>query len=106
MAAVTKLEIIEHLFNVVGLNKNEAREIVEALFDEICASLRDGFNVKIPGLGNFTLHDKGERPGRNPKTGVVVSIKSRRVVTFHAGQKIKSRIEEYAGSREQSEVAA
>jgi integration host factor subunit alpha len=106
MAAVTKAEIIEHLFNVVGLNKNEAREIVETLFDEICFSLREGFNVKIPGLGNFNLRDKNERPGRNPKTGKMVPITPRRVVTFHAGQKFKNRIAQYAGSRKQTETAA
>jgi len=106
MAAVTKAEIIEHLFNVVGLNKNESREIVETLFDEVCFSLRDNYNVKIPGVGNFNLRDKSERPGRNPKTGVVVPVSSRRVVTFHAGQKFKNRIAQYAGSREQAEAEA
>jgi len=106
MTTVTKAEIIDHLFDAVGLNKNESREIVEELFSEICSSLQNGLNVKIPGLGNFNLRDKNERPGRNPKTGVVVPVSSRRVVTFHAGQKFKNRIIQYAGSRKQAEIKA
>ena len=57
--------------------------------------------VKISGFGNFTLHDKKERPGRNPRTGEEVPVTARRVVTFHCGQKLKARVEKYAGKEVQ-----
>lgn len=98
--AVTKSTITEHLHSALGFNKREAKEMVEIFFDEISAALAKGEEVKLSGFGNFTLRDKAERPGRNPKTGVEVSITPRRVVTFHAGQKLKAKIEQYVGSTE------
>lgn len=96
--AITKADIAEHLFNRVGLNKREAKELVEIFFEEVKTSLERGERVKISGFGNFDLRDKGERPGRNPKTGKEIPISARRVVTFKPGQKLKSRVETYAGS--------
>ena len=91
---LTKADLSETLFNEVGLNKTEAKEMVEAFFEEIKASLEDGDSVKLSGFGNFDLRKKAERPGRNPKTGKEIPIKARRVVTFHASQKLKTSVEE------------
>lgn len=86
---VTKAEIAEILYERVGLNKREAKEMVNSFFEHIVACLERGEEVKLSGFGNFTLRSKAERPGRNPRTGVEVPIKARRVVSFHASQKLK-----------------
>jgi len=98
--ALTKADMAERLFEEVGLNKREAKELVECFFEEIRTCLEDGTSVKLSGFGNFDLRDKSERPGRNPKTGEEIPISARRVVTFRPGQKLKSRVEAYAGSSE------
>ena len=92
-------EIAEALFNQLGLNKREARELVDLFFEEIRAALATGGQVKLSGFGNFDLRDKNQRPGRNPKTGEEIPISARRVVTFRPGQKLKARVEAYAGSK-------
>lgn len=94
MNAITKADIAEKLFNDVGLNKREAKDMVELFFEEVRADLEQGEHVKLSGFGNFTLRDKSERPGRNPKTGEEIPITKRRVVTFRAGQKLKAKVEE------------
>lgn len=99
--ALTKADIAEALFQELGLNKREAKEIVECFFEEIRKALERGEQVKLSGFGNFDLRDKNQRPGRNPKTGEEIPISARRVVTFKAGQKLKARVEAYAGSVEQ-----
>ncbi len=99
--ALTKAEMAERLFEELGLNKREAKELVEMFFEEIRGALENGRQVKLSGFGNFNLRDKNERPGRNPKTGEEIPITARRVVTFHPGQKLKARVEAYAGSLEQ-----
>jgi len=86
---LTKAELVELLFEQVGLNKREAKDLVEAFFDEISDALERGESVKVTGFGNFQLRDKVSRPGRNPKTGVEVNIPARRVVTFQPSQKLK-----------------
>ena len=96
--ALTKAEMAEHLFEELGLNKREAKDIVEMFFEEIRAALERGEQVKLSGFGNFDLREKKERPGRNPKTGEEIPITARRVVTFRPGQKLKSRVEAYAGT--------
>ena len=93
--ALTKADLSEYLFNTVGLNKREAKDLVEQFFEEIRVELEKGNSVKLSGFGNFNLRDKGERPGRNPKTGEEIPISARRVVTFRAGHKLKSRVENY-----------
>ena len=98
MGALTKADIAEQLFDELGLNKREAKEVVELFFEEISRSLENNVQVKLSGFGNFELKEKKERPGRNPKTGEDVSISARRVVTFHAGQKLKARVEIYSGA--------
>jgi integration host factor subunit alpha len=95
MGALTKANLSEHLFNIMGLNKREAKELVELFYEEIRASLERGEVVKLSGFGNFNLRDKSQRPGRNPKTGEEIPIQARRVVTFRAGHKLKSRVESF-----------
>lgn len=101
MGALTKAQMAEKLYEELGLNKREAREIVELFFEEIRAALESGQQVKLSGFGNFDLRDKQERPGRNPKTGEEIPISARRVVTFRPGQKLKARVEAYAGNSRQ-----
>ena len=97
MSALTKAKMADQLFEELGLNKREAKEIVELFFDEIRQSLQKNTQVKFSGFGNFDLREKGERPGRNPKTGEEIPITARRVVTFRPGQKLKARVEAYGG---------
>lgn len=92
--ALTKAEIAEHLFEKVGINRKDAKELVETFFEEIRHALENGEQVKVSGFGNFDLRDKAERPGRNPKTGEDIPISARRVVTFRPGQKFKARVED------------
>jgi len=95
--ALTKAEMAEKLFDELGLNKREAKEMVEMFFEKIRGSLENGTQVKLSGFGNFDLREKKQRPGRNPKTGEEIPISARRVVTFRPGQKLKARVEAYAG---------
>ena len=92
---LTKADLADLLFEQVGLNKREAKDMVEAFFEEVRAALEKGDSVKLSGFGNFELRKKSERPGRNPKTGEEIPITARRVVTFHASQKLKSKVEEH-----------
>ena len=96
--ALTKADMAEKLYEELGLNKREAKELVEMFFEEICGGLEAGIQVKLSGFGNFDLRNKTERPGRNPKTGEDIPITARRVVTFRPGQKLKARVEAYAGA--------
>jgi len=98
---LTKAEMAERLFEEFGLNKREAKDLVEMFFEELRNALEQGRQVKLSGFGNFNLRMKKERPGRNPKTGEEIPITARRVVTFHPGQKLKARVEAYAGTQQQ-----
>jgi integration host factor subunit alpha len=100
MSSLTKAELAEMLFEELGLNKREAKEIVESFFEEIRSALESNEQVKLSGFGNFELRDKKTRPGRNPKTGEEIPISARRVVTFKPGQKLKARVESYAGTEQ------
>jgi len=97
--ALTKADLAEKLYEELGLNKREAKEVVELFFEEIRNALENNEQVKLSGFGNFDLRDKNERPGRNPKTGEEIPISARRVVTFKPGQKLKARVEGYAGTQ-------
>ena len=90
---LTKAELADLLFDKVGLSKRESKDMVESFFEEIRVALEEGDSVKLSGFGNFQLRDKPQRPGRNPKTGEEIPISARRVVTFHASQKLKSQID-------------
>ncbi|MDR2874365.1 MAG: integration host factor subunit alpha [Methylobacillus sp.] len=94
---LTKADLADMLFEQVGLNKREAKDMVEAFFEEVRSTLELGDIVKLSGFGNFELRQKSERPGRNPKTGEEIPITARRVVTFHASHKLKSRVENNYG---------
>ena len=95
--ALTKADMAEKLYEELGLNKREAKELVETFFEQVRIALEAGEQVKLSGFGNFDLRNKNERPGRNPKTGEDIPITARRVVTFRPGQKLKARVEAYAG---------
>lgn len=95
MGTLTKAEMSHKLINELGLNKKDAKDLVEVFFNEIKACLADNEAVKISGFGNFELRDKPERPGRNPKTGEEIPISARRVVTFKAGQKLRNQVSDY-----------
>lgn len=97
VAALTKAQMAERLSEGLGLNKREAKEIVETFFEVLAQCLESNEPVKLSGFGNFGLRDKGERPGRNPKSGRDVPIAARRVVTFHCGQKLKAKVSAYVG---------
>lgn len=90
--ALTKAMLSDMLFDQIGLNKREAKDLIDAFFDLVSARLVDGEDVKISGFGNFNVRNKNPRPGRNPRTGELVMIDSRRVVTFHASPKLKEMI--------------
>ncbi|MDR1529121.1 MAG: integration host factor subunit alpha [Burkholderiales bacterium] len=99
VSTFTKTELTELLFEQLGLNKREAKDIVEGFFEEIRLALERGEIIKLSGFGNFLLREKSQRPGRNPKTGIDIPIAARRVVTFHASQKLKLMVDEAAHVR-------
>ncbi len=98
--ALTRTDMAESLFNKLGLNKREARELVDLYFEELIACLAAGEQIKLSGFGNFDLRDKVARPGRNPRTGEDTLITARRVVTFRAGNKLRARVQAYAETGE------
>ena len=102
---LTKAELADLLFEKVGFNKREAKDMVESFFEEVRTALERGEGVKLSGFGNFQLRDKPQRPGRNPKTGEEIPITARRVVTFHASQKLKALVDKHfpADGQQQSE---
>ena len=87
---LTKAELSELLFDRLGLNKRESKDMVEAFFDIVHEALAHGSDVKLSGFGNFNIRRKAPRPGRNPRTGEAIPIKARNVVTFHASHKLKA----------------
>ncbi len=93
--ALTKADMVEKLFTELGINKKDAKDLVDQFFEEVKAALANGRSVKLSGFGNFDLRDKNQRPGRNPKTGEEIPITARRVVTFKPGQKLKVKVEAF-----------
>lgn len=91
---LTRAAIAEAIHTRLGLSRAESLAMVEQILRLMCEALSEGENVKISGFGTFLLRDKGERIGRNPKTGVEVPITPRRVMTFRASQMLKDRIAE------------
>ena len=105
---LTKAELSELLFDHLGLNKRESKDMVEAFFDILSGALvgadgRPGEDVKLTGFGNFTIRRKAPRPGRNPRTGEAIPITARNVVTFHASHKLKSLVQGETPSAEDFE---
>ena len=89
---LTRADLAESLHREVGLSRADAARLVEQVLTHMCEALSKGENVKISGFGSFILRDKGQRVGRNPKTGVEVPIAPRRVLTFRASQMMRDRI--------------
>lgn len=92
MNTLTRADLAEAINRKVGLSRSESLGMVESILDHMSQALENGENVKISGFGTFLLRDKGERIGRNPKTGIEVPITPRRVLTFRASQMLKERI--------------
>jgi integration host factor subunit alpha len=92
-AALTKAQLADMLFEQIGLNKRESKDMIDAFFDLIVEHLIAGDDVKLSGFGNFQMRVKAPRPGRNPRTGELIPIAARRVVTFHASQKLKDQLQ-------------
>ena len=89
---LTRADLADVVHRQLGLSRAEAASMVERLLYHMCHSLAEGHNVKISGFGSFILRDKGERVGRNPKTGIEVPIAPRRVMTFRASQMMREKI--------------
>ncbi|MBI3155866.1 MAG: integration host factor subunit alpha [Burkholderiales bacterium] len=100
---LTKAELAELLFERLGLNKRESKDMVEAFFDIVHGALVAGADVKLSGFGNFQIRRKAPRPGRNPRTGEAIPIKARQVVTFHASHKLKAIVQGDTGAPEDFE---
>jgi integration host factor subunit alpha len=90
---LTKAELSELLFDNLGLNKRESKDMVEAFFDILHDALVSGQDIKLTGFGNFNIRRKAPRPGRNPRTGEAIPITARNVVTFHASHKLKGLVQ-------------
>lgn len=89
---ITRADLAEAVYEEVGLSRNESSDLVESVLDEMMDALVEGDNVKISSFGSFSVKEKGERIGRNPKTGVEVPIKPRKVLVFRASHVLKDRI--------------
>ncbi len=100
---LTKAELSELLFDNLGLNKRESKDMVEAFFDILHDALVGGDDIKLTGFGNFNIRRKAPRPGRNPRTGEAIPITARNVVTFHASHKLKSLVQGETGTDEDFE---
>ena len=98
--ALTKAHLAELLFEQIGLNKRESKDMIEAFFELVATSLIEGTDVRISGFGNFQIRMKAPRPGRNPRTGEAIPIGERRVATFHASAKLKEQIQNGGGPDE------
>jgi len=94
---MTKADLVEIVYEKVGLSKKESQDIVEAIFETIKSNLREGHKIKISGFGNFVLRDKRPRKGRNPQTGDDIQISARRVLTFRPSQILKAYLNEPRG---------
>ena len=92
--ALTKADMTEQLYDELGFNKREAKELVEMFFEEVRAALEAGKNVKLSGFGNFELRDKSERPGRNPKTGELIYVPEKNKIRFRSSKNLKKLINE------------
>ncbi len=92
VGTLTRADLSDALQREVGLSRADSAKLVEEILDHLCDALARGENVKISGFGTFVLRDKGERIGRNPKTGVEEPIAPRRVLTFRASQMMRDRI--------------
>lgn len=106
---VTRAELAEAVFREIGLSRNECAKLVESVLDLVAERVAHGETVKISSFGSFSVRSKGQRVGRNPKTGHEVPILPRRVLVFHASHVLKDRINRQAtgaeGERPQTETS-
>ena len=102
--ALTKAQLADLLFEQIGLNKRESKDMIDAFFVLVSDCLVEGSDVKISGFGNFQIRTKAPRPGRNPRTGEAIPIEARRVVTFHASHKLKDQIQQNMESPERGAI--
>ena len=93
VGTLTRADLAESINRRVGLSRADSLEMVESILQHMCNALAEGENVKISGFGNFQIRTKAPRPGRNPRTGELIPIDARRVVTFHASTKLKEQIQ-------------
>ncbi len=100
---LTKAELADLLFERLGLNKRESKDMVDAFFEHVNSALVRGSDVKLSNFGNFTIRRKAPRPGRNPRTGETIPIDARSVVTFHASHKLKALVQGVKMSRDDIE---
>jgi len=92
MTTMTKADLIDNISSILELSKREAKQFVENFFAGVTHGLTHGHHVRLSGFGNFCLRDKAERPGRNPKTGEIIPVRARRVVTFKPGHKLRAKV--------------
>ena len=90
---MTKADLVDKIFEKIGLSKKEAQEIIEILFDTMKQTFVEGESVKISGFGTFNVRNKVARRGRNPKTGEELEISPRKVITFRASNQLKDDLE-------------
>lgn len=100
---ITRASLAEAVYKEVGLSRFELADLVEAVIDEICDALVDGETVKISSFGSFSSRSKGERIGRNPKTGKEVPITPRKVLVFRASHVLKNRINGIEGGEDEED---
>ena len=91
---LTRADLADSIYEEVGLSRHESAELVESIIEEICSTLATGENVKISGFGSFSVRQKGERIGRNPKTGEEIPIKPRKVLVFKASHVLNDAMNE------------
>lgn len=105
-STMTRAQLSEAVYQEVGLSRNESAELVENVLDEISDTLVRGEAVKISSFGSFSVRQKGERKGRNPKTGEEVPIKPRRVLVFRASNVLKQRINRSLNPASENEASS
>ena len=105
-STMTRAQLSESVYQEVGLSRNESAELVENVLDAISDTLVTGESVKISSFGSFAVRQKGERKGRNPKTGEEVPIKPRRVLVFRASNVLKQRINRSLNPADENEASS
>ena len=89
MKTITRADVAETIYEEIGLSRKDSNDILDMILDEIVKELSNGKDVKLSSFGTFSLRDKKERSGRNPKTGVEAVISSRRVISFKPSQTMR-----------------
>ena len=93
METLTRADLTESVYRNIGLSRNESSELVETVLEEICSCLESGEEIKLSSFGTFSVHEKNQRMGRNPKTGIEAVITPRRVLSFRPSHILKDRVD-------------